>query len=97
VPLSADNGVNAAQIMQFNEETNESKDKIEGIAHFEQGKIDISKIKTRNGQYEFGKFGSFKDFKENSMNHEQMMLMHNVSPKFKADSIDRSDYGTGTR
>ena len=76
---------------------NENKDKAEQVGNFELGKIDISKIKTRNGNYEFGKFGSFKDFKENSMSHEQMMLMHNVSPKFKADSIDRSDCGTGTR
>ena len=97
VPITGGHGVIPGHIMKFSDGSNENKDKAEQVGNFELGKIDISKIKTRNGNYEFGKFGSFKDFKENSMSHEQMMLMHNVSPKFKADSIDRSDCGTGTR
>ena len=56
--------------MQFTEEVNELKDGANGNTCSGLSKIDIQKIKSRNSNYEFGKFGSFKDFKESSLNHE---------------------------
>lgn len=75
-------------IINFCEEISDSREKENETMEFEYGNIDINKMRQKGSDYEFG---SFKDFKENSMQlPDQFNYMHNVSPKFNADSmVDR--------
>ena len=80
-----------SHIINFCEEISDSRDneKEGDTMDFEHGNIDITKMRQRGSDYEFG---SFKDFNQDSMSHQpnHFNYMHNVSPKFNADSmVDR--------
>lgn len=53
---------------------------------------DKFRIKTKNQNFAFGSFNNYKETSPPKQ-QDQMLIMHYVSPKFKRDSLNRSEDG----